>query len=132
MAFEVNYNVGGVIDLIKKVRLPGFPTLPNPFTKGLKLSIPALVDIYTISYTPDVDMELAGVMLACSGYSDEDYWELEIDGVKYYETIYTKELPEMSVMQGIISVTAGTPITLSFYNDSGTGKIVWFNLKFFK
>ncbi len=155
MAFSVNYNVGGkvdevdvvnevknlkggkldqvvYIDEIGKIHIPGFPTLGVPFTKGLKINIPATMTTHTIEYVPTVDMELSGVIIACSGYADDDYWELIINGVTYYETIYTKELPEMSPQSGVIPVAANTAIAISFHNDSGTSKTVWFNLKFFK
>lgn len=144
MAFNTTYSAGGqldkvtVIEEVKKVNLPAhlFPTKTRPFTKGFRIEVPTLLGPYTKEFTPDVDMELLDVSLACSGYGDDDYWELEIGEEKIIETMYTKELPQHintgTNMYTVEHIPAGTTIKLSFYNTSQTSKTVWFDLRFLK
>lgn len=137
MAFTINYSAGGIIDEVKNVNIPGvIPEKRIPYTKGFKLDVPALKDIYSIVYVPEVDMELLAVAIACSGYMPEDYWELSVDGVKIMETIYTKELPESNGLGTLLGcaykVQAGQEVKIDFHNDSGTSKIVWVNLRFLR
>jgi hypothetical protein len=136
--FSPTYSVGGVLDEIKKINFPPhlFPTKTNPFTKGFRMQVPAMKGVYDTRYTVPQDMELIDVGLACSGYSDGDYWELSIGGNKIMETIYTKELPQHinmgTTLYCIEKIPAGTEILLQFYNESATAKTVWFDLRFLK
>lgn len=144
MGFNVVNAAGGnldkvkVIDEVKKINLPDhlFPSKTRPFTKGFRMEVPPTVGPFTTEYIPDVDMELLDIALACSGYGDNDYWELEIGGEKIIETMYTKELPQHvntgTQMYTVEKVPAGTTIKLSFYNDSRTTKTVWFDFRFLK
>lgn len=107
---------------------PYIPTKITPFTKGLRLVVNPLVQSFSVSYTPLVDMELLAVAYAATGYQDGDYWELIIGGVTIVETNYTKEVAELVKMgPGMIvyPVAAGTQISFVFQNASGTNKIVW-------
>lgn len=140
MGFSPTYSVGGVIDEIKKINFnfPGhlFPELTSPFTKGFRMEVPAMTGTFTSIYTAPVDLELIDVGLACSGYGDEDYWELEVGTNKIIETMYTKELPQHinmgTTLYVIEKIPAGTDITLSFVNNSETSKTIWFDLRFLK
>lgn len=138
MSFSPTYPVGGVIDEIKKVNFPPhlFPTLNKPFTKGFRLQIPPVTGMHSVTYRPPVDMELIDVGLACSGYSDGDYWELMVGSEKIMETIYSKELPQHintgSTLYVVQRIPAGTEIKMLFMNDTGSSKTVWFDLRFLK
>lgn len=137
MSLVTNYNVGGVIDEVKNIKIPGLiASMRNPFAKGFKLDVPAIPGVYTIEYLATEDIEIVNVGIACSGYSDEDFWELIIGDKKLYETIYTKELPETINMGGsfisVYLVEANTLIKLGFHNVSGTSKTVWVNMRFLK
>lgn len=142
--FGPNYSVGGNLDRVKyideigKVNFPShlFPTLSKPFTKGFRLPIPAIKGLHKISYTAPSDLELIDVGLACSGYSDGDYWELEVGGNLIMETIYTKELPQHintgTTLYVVERIPAGTVINMLFTNNTGSSKTVWFDLRFLK
>lgn len=147
MGFSPTYSVGGVIDEvkhvttvdeIKKINFPSnvFPSLSKSFTKGFRTEIPAAAGIYIVPYTAPVDMELLDVALACSGYGDDDYWELDVGTEKVIETMYTKELPQHinmgTSLYVIEKIPAGTEIKLSFCNNSATSKTVWFDLRLLK
>ena len=141
------YNVGGVMDDVKRVRVVDevkkinfpphlFPELSRPFTKGFRMEVPPLRGLYQKTYTVPQDMELIDVGLACSGYGDEDFWELQVGPNKIIETMYTKELPQHINMGATLYVVekipAGTDITLYFRNNSSSSKTVWFDLRFLK
>jgi len=136
MGFNINYNAGGVIDLVKKVNLPEslFPSGNTPKTKGFRMDIPALPGKSEITYSVPFEINLVDASIACSGYHDLDYWEVEVDGIKICETMYTKELPE-NISQGNSSkiaytIPANTVIKLQFYNMSATSKKAWYTLRY--
>lgn len=138
MSFSPTYPVGGVIDEVKKVNFPPhlFPRLSKPFTKGFRLEIPPIKGLQKLTYVAEDDLELIDVGLACSGYSDGDYWELMVGEEKIMETIYTKELPQHintgTTLYVVERVPAGTEITMLFMNETGATKTVWFDLRFLK
>jgi hypothetical protein len=140
MSFTPNYNLGGVVDEVKKIHLP--PGLfPDPdkllhYTKGFRFVIPALTGIYTDTFTVPWDCHLVAASVVCSGYFDGDFWEMYVgdetdDANRWVETCYTKELPEtVEFTNAFAKVPSGTVVTVNFHNDSGTSKTVWLNLKF--
>ncbi len=137
MGLVTNYSVGGVIDEIKKVNIPGItPDFYVPYAKGFQIDVPALAGTYFCEYTLQEDMVMSGVAIACSGYRDKDFWELSVGNQKIFETIYTKELPETIGTSGGLAamylIKAGTKITIDFHNDSCTSKKVWVNIRFYK
>lgn len=138
MGFSPTYPVGGVIDEVKKINFPPhlFPQKTKPFTKGFKIDIPAMAGVFEQKYIPAVDVELVDVGLACSGYGEDDYWEMAVGTEKTIETMYTKELPQNinmgTTLYTVIKILAGTEIKLQFHNNSGSSKTVWFDLRFLK
>jgi hypothetical protein len=136
MGFNINYNAGGTIDEVKKVNLPAslFPSGNTPKTKGFRMDIPALPGVVEIVYSVPFEINLIDASMACSGYHDLDYWEIEIDGIKICETMYTKELPE-NISQGnsakiAYTIPADTKIKMQFNNQSATSKKAWFTLRY--
>jgi hypothetical protein len=143
MALQQSYNVGGVIDEIKKINWPAhlFPTKTRSFIKGLTLNVPAFADTYVVSYTCREEMELVNVSLACSGYKDEDEWELFVivpgeEPYQLVETMPTRELAESINMGNFLYIVeripAGTELQFQFHNNSGTSKKVWPSLRFLR
>lgn len=136
MGFQTNYNVGGIIDLVRQFPYPLFPRKTIPFSKGFSISMPAKAGRYSFQFVPEFDTEFIGISVACSGYREGDFWELQIDEQKLYETMFTKELPEAHAIGTgfgmIYPVEKGKEIVFDFYNDSRTSKTVWINLKFLR
>lgn len=144
MSVVQNYNVGGVIDEVKKINWPAhlFPRLTEPYYKGfLDMLLPAVPGLYTQEYECPVDMELINVSLACSGYADGDYWEVYTTrpGENEYclvETMPTRELAESINMGNVLYIVhrlpAGSKIRFDFHNNSGTSKMVWPSLRFLR
>ena len=138
-----NYNVGGVIDEIKKINWPAhlFPRFTKPFVKGFRMEIPALPGVYELSYIAQEDLELVNVALACSGYKDTDEWELitqapDEDPYTVVETMPTRELAESINMGNVLYIVhrlpKGSTLTFKFYNHSETSKIVWPSVRFLR
>lgn len=139
-----NYNVGGVIDEVRKINFPDhlFPRFRTPYYKGFRnFSVPAIKNKYSIDYECTTDMELINVSLACSGYGDGDYWEVytTAPGEEEYcliETMPTRELAESINMGNVLYIVhrlpAGSVIRFDFYNESATSKRVWPSLRFLR
>lgn len=143
MGVVQNYNVGGWIDEVKKINLPPhlFPRLHRPFTKGLRIEIPAIDGVYSVEYELQEDMELVNAALVCSGYRDTDEWELTTQApgeaeYKVVETMPTRELAESINMGNVLYIVhrlpAGSVVRFDFHNYSETSKIVWPSLRFLR
>lgn len=148
MGVNVSYNAGGTIDTIgeiKRIHFPEamFPDADTARMKGFRLDIPAGVTApQTVETTFTMDIYLVDIGVACSGYHDGDYWELELVTVngtdeqteKMCETMYTKELPENIAIGNSLNlaqkIPAGTKIRFVFYNISGTSKKVWPTMRY--
>lgn len=145
--FGPSYSVGGEMDTVKRVitvdevknvNFPAhlFPVLSKPYTKGFRMQIPPVKGLRSISYTSPVDLELIDVGMACSGYSDGDYFEIQVGDEKIMETIYTKELPQHintgTTLYVVERIPAGTEIKMFFMNETGSTKTVWFDLRFMR
>lgn len=136
MSFNTVYNAGGIIEEVKKINLPAslFPAGNTPKTKGFRLDVPPMPGVYEIKYSVPFEISLIDASLACSGYHDLDYWELEVEDIKICETMYTKELPE-NISQGnsakiAYTISPDTVIRFKFYNNSGTSKKVWYTIRY--
>jgi hypothetical protein len=146
MALEAAYSVGGILDEIRKINFPPFifpdPTKPFVYVKGFRIDVPAQTGMFNQEFVVPWDCNLIGISLTCSGYGDGDYWEVSTSEqistvsstpipLKFIETCYTKELPESIQLDATFPVIpSGTTISVDFYNESGTSKIVWLNMKF--
>jgi len=138
---QSTYPIGGVLDRVKSLpplevwKMPGQPTKTEPFAKGFRIEVPPATGTFIQEYTLPEEMELVSISVGCSGYADQDYWELDRDGRVIFETMYTKEVPESHAMgagAGVMLLPAGTKLTVRFVNGSGTSKIVWVNLRFLR
>lgn len=143
MGVVQNYNVGGIIDEVKKINWPAhlFPRFTKPFTKGFSMNIPPIDGTYELAYIAMEDLEMVNVGLACSGYKDTDEWELttEAPGETEYtvvETMPTRELAESINMGNVLyivhQVPKGTVMRFKFHNNSGTSKVVWPSARFLR
>lgn len=135
MGVSVSYVAGGQVDRIGSLPYPLFPSKSIPFVKGLRLPVPAMAGAYEAIYQPEVDVEFVELKVAASGYADGDWWELLVGEEKLFETIYTKELPEVAPAgpAGLVyPVPAGTSIRFVFHNDTSTSKTLWMELRFLR
>lgn len=141
MSFGANVVVGGELDRVGQVgrlnsgRLdyPFMPTKTVPYIKGMMLDVLGTIQNFDIVYTPSFDIELASVAVGASEYNLRDNWSLfignDVADNYVFETIYTKDLPEGAYLMAVKTITAGTPITFRFTNESGRAKHVWVNFQ---
>lgn len=162
-SFTANYNVGGDIDKVKKIKLleeienvdiinnvknidmlqdvdninylneigkiRGFATKTQPYNFMKEFDVPALKNDYT--FTMDlttVDCEILAITLTCSGYGEDDHYDLFFNGVQWFKDWYCSEVKEglfLGTSTYVYAAPANSSINLIFKNDSGTAKKIW-------
>lgn len=138
MGFETNYNVGGVVDRVKRIdvigkleeigHIKGFPSLTQPFNKMVSLEIPPMEGDFQLDFTtPDEDVEIMAITVSCTGYSDKDRYDLMCGEDYWYENWYVSEMNEALFLGTSTYVYAAPPkttFTMLYHNDSGCSKVV--------
>jgi hypothetical protein len=115
-----------------------FPTCEIPFNKSFKIDMPAVPDIYTLNIDlatiPTVankKVEVASYSIACSGYYEDDYVNVYINGIIIEDTWYTREVFEQEGIGNkfiVYSVPNNSVITVEFNNSLGLSNVLWFKL----
>lgn len=134
MAFVTNYQVGGEVDKVKYVdRIKNFAQLSKPYNKMVAMTIPALNDVYYLEYeSPDEDAELIAIVVTCSGYGEEDFYNLYVNDEIWFETWYPTEVKEglyIGTSTYVYVLEPKTKFKLEFNNVSGTSKKVWMGIR---
>ncbi|MCR3758664.1 hypothetical protein KYB31_06600 [Clostridium felsineum] len=140
MAFEVNYNAGGTIDevsSIKKIdeigRIVGFPQFTQPYNTMVKLDIPAISGDYVAEYdTPNYQVEIMSITVTCSGYGELDNYDIDVNGQKWFDKWYCSEVKEglfIGTSTFVYSTPPNSKMILTFHNDSGSSKTLWFGIR---
>jgi hypothetical protein len=134
MGFVTNYSVGGELDKVKYLeKIKNFAQLSQPYNKMVAMTIPALQGPYILEYeTPDADAELLSLVVTCSGYGEEDYYDLYANDELWFETWYPTEVKEglyIGTSTYVYELERKTKIKLVFNNVSGTSKKVWLGVR---
>lgn len=134
MGFTTNYSVGGELDKVKLIeRITNFAQLSQPYNKMTAITIPAMVGVYELEYiTPNVDAELLSLVVTCSGYGEEDYYNLYANDEIWFDTWYPTEVKEglyIGTSTYVYELEHSTKIKLQFNNVSGTSKKVWLGVR---
>lgn len=134
MAFVTNYTVGGEIDKVKYVqRIKNFAQLSQPYNKMVAMTIPAISGMYPLEYeSPEKDAELIALVVTCSGYGEEDYYNLYVNDELWFETWYPTEVKEglyIGTSTYVYVLDPKTKFRLEFNNVSGTSKKVWLGIR---
>lgn len=134
MGFVVNYNVGGELDKVKYIEeIKNFAQLSQPYNKMVAMSIPAISGMYELEYeSPDRDVELITLVVTCSGYGEEDYYNLYVNNELWFETWYPTEVKEglyIGTSTYVYKLEPKTKFKLEFNNVSGTSKKVWLGIR---
>ena len=134
MGFVTNYSVGGELDKVKYIEeIKHFAQLSQPYNKMVAMTIPALVDKYVLEYEPPFEnAELLALVVTCSGYGEEDYYNLYVNDELWFDTWYPTEVKEGLFIGTSVYVYKLDPMTkfkLEFYNVSGTSKKVWLGIR---
>lgn len=134
MGFQTSYVVGGELDKVKYVKeIKNFAQLSQPYNKMVAMTIPALQGMYELEYeSPNADAELLALVVTCSGYGEEDYYNLYVNDELWFETWYPTEVKEglyIGTSTYVYKLEKKTKFKLEFHNVSGTSKKVWLGIR---
>lgn len=137
---RVEYLADGQLSLVKQVgyvdRIRNFAYLNQPYNKMLVMNIPAIVGTYELQYeSPDEDTELLSIVVTCSGYGEDDYYNMWVNGELWFDTWFPTEVKEglfIGTSSYVYPCDPRTPFLLKFRNTSGTAKKLWLGLRFLK
>lgn len=134
MAFVTNYQVGGEVDKVKYIeQIKNFAQLSRPYNKMVAMTLPALQGVYYLEYeSPDENAELLALVITCSGYGEEDYYNLYVNDELWFETWYPTEVKEglfIGTSTYVYVLEPKTKFRLEFNNVSGTSKKVWMGIR---
>lgn len=137
MGFQVVYVAGGELDKVKYVdRIRNFAYLSRPYNKMLAMNVPAIKGVYEIDYvTPEEDVELLSFVVTCSGYGENDYYNIYVNGQKWWDTWFPTEVKEglyIGTSTYVCQLPPGSGIKVQFINITGTAKKVWFGIRMFR
>lgn len=137
MAFHVVYVAGGELDKVRKVdyvkEIKNFAQLSQPYNKMVMINIPAIAGVYDLDYiSPEEEMELLSFVVTCSGYGENDYYNLWINDELWFDTWFPTEVKEglyIGTSTYVYKLPASSKIKLKFVNISGTSKKVWLGVR---
>ena len=79
------------MDSVDKVqyleKIKNFAQLSQPYNKMTMMNIPAIDGVYEMEYiSPDEEMELVSIVVTCSGYGENDYYNLYVNDELWFDT----------------------------------------------
>lgn len=137
MAFHVVYVAGGELDKVKRVEyvkeIKNFAQLSQPYNKMLMMNIPAIEGVYDLDWvSPNEEMELLSLVVTCSGYGENDYYNLYVNNERWFDTWFPTEVKEglyIGTATYVYKLEPQSNFKLKFVNMSGTAKKVWLGVR---
>lgn len=137
MGFQVVYVAGGELDKVKRVnyvdRIKNFAYLSQPYNKMTMINVPAIAGVFDLDYTsPDEEMELMSIVVTCSGYGENDYYNLYVNDELWFDTWFPTEVKEglyIGTSTYVYVLPPSSKFKLKFVNISGTAKKVWLGVR---
>lgn len=137
MGFQVAYVAGGELDKVKRVnyvdRIKNFAYLSQPYNKMVMMNVPAIAGVFDLDYTsPEEEMELMSIVVTCSGYGENDYYNLYVNDELWFDTWFPTEVKEglyIGTSTYVYVLPPGSKFKLKFVNISGTAKKVWLGVR---
>ena len=137
MAFHVVYVAGGELDKVKRVEyvkeIKNFAQLSQPYNKMLMINVPAVEGVYDLNWTsPNEEMELLSLVVTCSGYGENDYYNLYVNNERWFDTWFPTEVKEglyIGTATYVYKLEPESVFKLKFVNMSGTSKKVWLGIR---
>lgn len=137
MGFHVVYVADGDINTVRKVKyvekIKNFAQLSQPYNKMTMINIPAISGVYDLDYTsPDEEMELISIVVTCSGYGENDYYNLWVNDELWFDTWFPTEVKEglyPGTSTYVYVLPPGSKFKLKFVNMSGTAKKLWMGVR---
>lgn len=137
MAFHVVYVAGGELDKVKRVEyvkeIKNFAQLSQPYNKMVMMNIPAIEGVYDLDWvSPNEEMELLSLVVTCSGYGENDYYNLYVNNERWFDTWFPTEVKEglyIGTATYVYKLEPQSNFKLKFVNMSGTAKKVWLGVR---
>lgn len=137
MGFHVVYVAGGELDKVKRVEyvneIKNFAQLPQPYNKMTMINIPAIAGTYDLDYeSPDEDMELLSLVVTCTGYGENDYYNIWVNDELWFDTWFPTEVKEglyIGTAAYVYKLKAKSKFKMRFVSISGTAKKVWLGVR---
>ena len=134
MGFHVVYVAGGEIDKVKYVNeIKNFAQLSQPYNKMTMINIPAIAGVYDLDYiSPNENMELLAITVTCSGYGENDYYNLWVNDELWFDTWFPTEVKEglyIGTSTYVYKLTPESKFKMKFVNISGTAKKLWLGVR---
>lgn len=139
-SFTTNYNVGGEIDKVKELSffkeigsIKGFPVKTQPYNTMHCFDIPALKQLFEFEVDlVEQECEILAITVTCSGYGEDDNYDLFFNDIKWFENWYCSEVKEglfLGSSTFVYAAPAGSKMRLVFRNSSGTSKKLWLGIR---
>lgn len=136
-SFSIGYSAGGEIDKVKKVEYVngvfGFASFLLPYNTMQAYEIPAIKQVYEHKLVlPDKPLEILGFTVTCTGYGENDWYDLYINEYKIFDHWYTQEVKEglfIGSSTFVYKTQENTQIKISFNNESATRKILYLGVR---
>ena len=140
MGFHVAYVAGGELDKVKYVKyvneIKNFAQLSQPYNKMTMINVPAIEGIYDLDYiSPNEEVELLAITVTCSGYGENDYYNLWGNDELWFDTWFPTEVKEglyIGTSTYVYKLSPESHIKMTFVNMSGTAKKVWLGVRMLK
>ena len=137
MGFHVAYVAGGELDKVRKVdyvqEIKNFAQLSQPYNKMTMINVPAIAGIYDLDYeSPDEDMELLSLVVTCTGYGENDYYNIWVNDELWFDTWFPTEVKEglyIGTSTYVYKLPPKSKFKMRFVNISGTSKKVWLGVR---
>ena len=146
MAFQVVYVADGDINTVRKIKgvdnvskveylenIKNFAQLSQPYNKMKMINIPAMQGIFELEYiSPNEETELISIVVTCSGYGENDYYNLYVNDELWFDTWFPTEVKEglfAGTSTYVYVLKPESKFTLKFMNISGTSKKVWMGIR---
>lgn len=137
MGFHVVYVAGGELDRVRKVdyvqEIKNFAQLAQPYNKMTMINVPAIAGTYDLDYeSPDEEMELLSIVVTCTGYGENDYYNLWVNDELWFDTWFPTEVKEglyIGTATYVYKLPPKSKFKMRFVNISGTSKKVWLGVR---
>ena len=117
----------GPVDEIKKLPWPYFPLKTRNYQEGGMIYISPAQSKYQAIFYTNVPVEFKGINICFTAYNIEDTYDVLVGSQYVIKGSHVKEMSENRRLEVYELVDANIPITIDFYNNSGSEKYLLFD-----
>lgn len=120
-------------------KIKGFATFTQPYNIMKMFNIPAnkkdpltKKDFEFEFELPDKPVEILAITMTCSGYGEDDHYDLFFNGIQWFKDWYCSEVKEglfLGTSTYVYEAAPKSKIKLIFKNDSGSQKKIWLGIR---